>query len=91
MYLKLVFDHQFLLVFVYLMCDSRQLFFQYGPETPKVWTPMLENIQFLFDMMYKLVVQKNKQNVSRYVKYKEVVHNRLCMLNIEKDGDTMRY
>ena len=32
--------HQFSLVFVYLMCGSRQLFFQCGPETPKGWTPL---------------------------------------------------
>ena len=34
------FAHQFLLVFVYLMCGLRQLFFQCGPEMPKVWTPL---------------------------------------------------
>ena len=34
---KTFFAHQFLLVFVYLMCGPRQLFlFQRGPETPKV-------------------------------------------------------
>ena len=33
------FAHQFSLVFVYLMCGPRQLFFfQCGPETPKGWT-----------------------------------------------------
>ena len=37
--LKIFFAHQFLLVFVYLMCGPRQLFlFQCGPETPKGWT-----------------------------------------------------
>ena len=35
-----VFAHQFSLVFVYLMCGPRQLFFfQCGPEMPKGWTP----------------------------------------------------
>ena len=29
----------FSLMFVYLMCGPRQLFFQCGPETPKGWTP----------------------------------------------------
>ena len=43
--LKPFFAHQFSLVFVYLMCGLRQLFFfQCGPETPKVWTPLLENV-----------------------------------------------
>ena len=38
----LIFAHQFLLVFVYLMCGPRQLFFfQCGPEMPKGWTPLL--------------------------------------------------
>ena len=38
---NLCFDHQFSLVFVYLMCGPRQLFFfQCDPETPKVWTPL---------------------------------------------------
>ena len=38
-YLKLFFA-QFSLVFVYLMCGRKQLFFfQCGPETPKRWTP----------------------------------------------------
>ena len=32
--------HQFLLVFVYLMCSPRQHFFQCGPGTPKGWTPL---------------------------------------------------
>ena len=36
------FAYQFSLVFVYLMCGSRQLFFQCGPETPKGWTPLVE-------------------------------------------------
>ena len=35
------FAHQFSLVFVYLTCDPRQLFFQCSPETPKGWTPLL--------------------------------------------------
>ena len=35
------FAHQFLLVFVYLTCGLRQLFFfQCGPETPKGWTAL---------------------------------------------------
>ena len=35
------FAHQLLLVFVYLMCGPRQLFFfQRGPEIPKGWTPL---------------------------------------------------
>ena len=34
--------HQFLLVFVFLMCGPRQLFFfQCGPETAKGWTPLV--------------------------------------------------
>ena len=38
-----IFDHQFSLVFVYLVCGPRQLFsFPCGPETPKGWTRMLE-------------------------------------------------
>ena len=37
------FGHQFLLVFVYLMCGPRQLFFQCGPGTPKYWT-LLEGL-----------------------------------------------
>ena len=37
------FAHQFLLVFVYLVCGPRQLlFFQGGPDMPKVWTPLLD-------------------------------------------------
>ena len=33
--------HHFLLVFVYLTCGPRQLFFfHYGPEMPKGWTPL---------------------------------------------------
>ena len=36
------FPHQFLLVFVYLMCGPRQVFFHCGPKTPKGWTPLLE-------------------------------------------------
>ena len=33
--------HQFSLVFVYLVCGPRQLFFfQCGPETPKGWAPL---------------------------------------------------
>ena len=36
------FAHQFLLVFVYLMCGPGQLFFfQCGPETPKGWPPLI--------------------------------------------------
>ena len=36
------FAHRFLLVFVYLMCGPRQLFFfQCGPEKPKGWAPLL--------------------------------------------------
>ena len=34
------FAHQFLLMFVYLMCTPRKLFFRCGPETPKGWTPL---------------------------------------------------
>ena len=34
------FAHQLSLVFVYLMCGPRQLFFQSGADTPKVWTPL---------------------------------------------------
>ena len=34
------FAHQFSLVFVYLMCNPRQLFFHCGPETPQGWTPL---------------------------------------------------
>ena len=37
------FAHQFSLVFVYLMCGPRQLFFQYGPKTTKGWTFLLED------------------------------------------------
>ena len=33
----------FSLVFVYLMCGPRQLFFQYGPEMPKSWIPLNQN------------------------------------------------
>ena len=41
-YLKLFFAYQFLLVFVYLLCGPRQLFFfQRGPETPNCWTPLV--------------------------------------------------
>ena len=32
--------HQLSSMFVYLMCGPRQLFFQCGPETPKVRTPL---------------------------------------------------
>ena len=32
--------HQFSLMFLYLMCNPRQLFFQCGPEMPKGWTPI---------------------------------------------------
>ena len=32
------FAHQFSLVFVYLKCGPRQLFFRCGPEMPKGWT-----------------------------------------------------
>ena len=35
------FAHQFSLVFVYLMCGPRQLFFQRGRDTPKDWTPLV--------------------------------------------------
>ena len=36
------FTHQFSLVFVYLMCSQRQVFFfQCGPEMLKSWTPLL--------------------------------------------------
>ena len=36
------FAHQFSLVFVYLMCGPRQLFFfQCGPETPEGWTLLI--------------------------------------------------
>ena len=35
-----LFAHQFLLVFMYLMCSPRQLFFQGGPENPKGWTAL---------------------------------------------------
>ena len=39
------FAHQFSLVFVYLMCGPRQLFFFHcGPEKPKDWTPLPGNI-----------------------------------------------
>ena len=35
------FAHQFSLVFVYLMCGPRQLFFfQCGSEMPEGWTPL---------------------------------------------------
>ena len=37
------FAHQFSLVFVYLTCGPRQLFFQCGPEKPKVWTPLVQS------------------------------------------------
>ena len=38
------FAHQFSLVFVYLMCGWRQLFFfQCGPEMPKDRAPLLDN------------------------------------------------
>ena len=41
MYLKPFFAHQFSLVFVYVMCGPRLfVFFQCGPETPKVWIPL---------------------------------------------------
>ena len=39
----LFFAHQFLLVFVYLMCGPRQLF-QCGPEMPNGWTPLWLNL-----------------------------------------------
>ena len=35
------FVHQISLVFVYLTCGPRQLFFQCGPEMPKGWTPLI--------------------------------------------------
>ena len=39
----LFFAHPFTLVFVYLTCGPRQLFFfQCGPETPKGWAPLLQ-------------------------------------------------
>ena len=41
------FAHQFLLVFVYLMCGPRQLFFQYGAAMPKVWTPLFRVSLFI--------------------------------------------
>ena len=34
------FAHQFLLLLVYLVGGPRQLFFQCGPEMPKVWIPL---------------------------------------------------
>ena len=34
------FAHQFSLVFVYLICSPKLLFFQCGPETPKDWIPL---------------------------------------------------
>ena len=50
-YLKpFVFAYQFSLVFVYLMCGPRQLFFfQCGPETPKGWT-RLKPLLFVFSV-----------------------------------------
>ena len=41
---KTLWDFLFSLVFVYLMCGPRQLFFQYGPETSKGWTPLPRTI-----------------------------------------------
>ena len=38
----LIFAHQFSSVFVYLMCSSRPIFVQCGPERPKVWTPLCQ-------------------------------------------------
>ena len=37
----LFFVHKCSLVFVYLMCGPRQLFFQCDPEIPKGWTPLV--------------------------------------------------
>ena len=39
--LKIFFAYQFMLVFVYLMCGSRQLFFQYGYDQIDIVTKML--------------------------------------------------
>ena len=52
------FAHQFLLVFVYLMCGPRQLFFfQCGPETPKGWTPL----------MYKIMSSINRDHLLLFI------------------------
>ena len=48
---NLLFSYQFPLVFVYLMCGPRQLFFQCGPEMPKGQTVVH---QHLFDLIYLL-------------------------------------
>ena len=40
--------HQFSLVFEYLMCGLKQLFFfQCGPEMPEGWTPLAERVKSL--------------------------------------------
>ena len=51
----------FSLVFVYLMCGSRQLFLQCGPETPKGWTPLRLHLVLCMPSLwvflcYKLVI-----------------------------------
>ena len=48
-----VFAHQFTLVFVYLMCGPKQLFFcQCGPEMPEGWTPLLRSFSFCAEILY---------------------------------------
>ena len=52
---NLCFDHQFSLVFVYLMCGPRQLFFfQCDPEMPKGWIPLQGWHPDLFHLMDKV-------------------------------------
>ena len=41
------------LVFVYLMCGPRHIFFQCGPEMPKCWTPLY--LLHTFPIFYTLI------------------------------------
>ena len=48
LWMDIFFAHQFSLVFVYLVCGPKQLFFfQCGPETPKGWTPWIRMLSLM--------------------------------------------
>ena len=67
--------HQFSLVFVYLMCGPRQLFFfQCGPETPKGWTSLQECSQAKIKSLPSYTACTKFLTLTRFEGQKECYH-----------------
>ena len=61
------FARQFPLVFMYLMCSPKKLFFQCGPEMPKLWTPCCRQCKRI--LLPRIIVLENTICFISHVKH----------------------